>query len=179
MDKMSKYDILPPPLEKITKPSKSIEQEKKNKNTTICSSTNSCIKKNTIQSEIRNEAHKSTKNDTRRDNNWNTFKNNMNREIKNKINNDNLLNKYKNVILDCNEISMIMNSNPTFKDMLNNKNITDFMNDYLTNPLEAIQKYKQDSGISNFLNLLFQYMNAKSNYTHLNNIHNTFTFDKK
>ncbi|CAD52005.1 hypothetical protein PFAG_02594 [Plasmodium falciparum Santa Lucia] len=154
--KNTTYDILPPPLEKIHK-----NVEKKD----IIHNNNNIIIKEDNKCKIKNEDIKTNVN--------NTFdKNNI-------ILNNNVADKYKNIILNINEINTILKDHPHFKQMVENENVTEFMDKYLINPIEAIMKYKSDQHVIEFLNTLFKYMNAKRNYIHINNLPQSFTFHKK
>ncbi|SOV14502.1 conserved Plasmodium protein, unknown function [Plasmodium sp. gorilla clade G2] len=153
------YDILPPPLEKITKDvqKKDITHNNNNRNN---------IEEDNNKFKIKNEEMK-------RDSYNNTFnKNNL-------IVNNNIAEKYKNIILDINEINLILKNHPNFKKILEDEKVIQFMDLYLINPIDAIIKYKNEKHIIDFLNILFKYMNAKRNYIHLNNLPQSFTFHKK
>ncbi|SOV76623.1 conserved Plasmodium protein, unknown function [Plasmodium sp. gorilla clade G3] len=156
--KNTTYDILPPPLERINKnvEKKDIINNNNNNNSNI---------KEDYKCKIKNEEMKTDGN--------NTFdKNNL-------ILNNNIADKYKNIILNINEINTILKDHPQFKQMLENEKIIHFMDKYLINPIDAIIKYKNDEHVIEFLNTLFKYMNAKRNYIHINTISQSFSFHKK
>ncbi|SCN59948.1 conserved Plasmodium protein, unknown function [Plasmodium chabaudi chabaudi] len=172
MNRQGKYDIFPPPLEKINNnkkteiPKKCQEKKKENIKT---QKTEFPFLVNDERSNIKCQS----------ENKYFNKKDMAN--INDQINKakPNIQNKYNNLILNTNEINMIINDNANFKELLSNKNVSNFMNEYLTSPLEAIAKYKNDKTIGNFLEILFKYMNAKQKHIHLNNISETFTFGTK
>ncbi|CRG99543.1 conserved Plasmodium protein, unknown function [Plasmodium relictum] len=156
------FDILPPPLEKITKKNENFTKKEKKENFDPNN------RKNINVSEINTNVQINL-NDKKQ--------NDINNEIKKE--NSYISQKYSNVILNSDEINMIISRNNNFKDLIENKKVNDFMNDYLNNPLDAIKKYQKDDKIMKFLEILFQYMNAKSDHIHLKNLTKNFTFQKK
>ncbi|GAW80394.1 hypothetical protein, conserved [Plasmodium gonderi] len=164
--KNTSFDILPPPLERISKPDK--------KNTKEDEKNNLSNQLNLNLSKTNN--HTKTKANKQEDTFQKDEMDNMNKKIKNNTNY--ISEKYSNVILNSEEISSIMNSNSDFKSLIENDKVSAFMNDYLANPLVAISKYHKDETISKFLDSLFQYMNAKSTNIHLNNLEDHFTVSR-
>ncbi|CXI36758.1 conserved Plasmodium protein, unknown function [Plasmodium berghei] len=177
MNRQGKYDIFPPPLEKIN------NNNNNNNNKTEVPKTCPERKKKYIKTE--NTEYPFLVNDERSNIKHQSenkcFNKNDMVNINEKINkaDPNILNKYNNLILNTNEINLIINDNANFKELLSNKQVSNFMNEYLATPLEAIAKYKNDKTVINFLEILFKYMNAKQKHIHLNNISETFTFGMK
>ncbi|CRG96879.1 conserved Plasmodium protein, unknown function [Plasmodium gallinaceum] len=160
-NKDKRFDILPPPLEKINKKNENFTKVEKKENS------------NLFNGNFVNVTEKNTHMQI----NLNDIKKNDNSEIKKE--NSYISQKYSNIILNSDEINMIISRNNNFKDLIENKKVNDFMNDYLTNPLDAIKKYQKDDKILKFLEILFQYMNAKSDHIHLKNLSKNFSFQKK
>ncbi|SPJ10382.1 conserved Plasmodium protein, unknown function [Plasmodium sp. DRC-Itaito] len=155
--KNTTYDILPPPLERINRNVEKKDIINNNNNNYNIKEDNKC--------KIKNEEMKTNVN--------NTFdKNNL-------ILNNNVADKYKNIILNINEINTILKDHPNFKQIVENEQVIQFMDKYLINPIDAIIKYQSDEHVIEFLNTLFKYMNAKRNYMHINNLHQSFTLHKK
>lgn len=187
------FDILPPPLEKIDRGKKKEsvkkegiiknkeEHEKCNEKSFVISDNRNKIDENKItnivpNNKLINERNAKIENPNDKAS-FNEVAENIANEVKKRS--SYVSEKYKNVILNSEEINTIMSNNDHFKNLVQSKKINDFMNDYLKNPIESIKKYQNDTNILKFLELLFQYMNAKGNHEHLNNLENNFTFPKK
>ncbi|KAI4839558.1 hypothetical protein MKS88_002115 [Plasmodium brasilianum] len=174
------FDILPPPLEKISRErSKNMQKnEKKINKKEEKEEVNEDVKEGLKEKDVFNYG-----NENKGGNATPAYTKNMNLGnglTDGKKNESHLISqKYSNVILNTEEINSIMNENSNFKNLTESKQVINFMNEYLTNPLAAINKYKNDDTIVNFLDTLFQYMSAKSKHIHLNNLAETFTLKKR
>ncbi|SBS82390.1 conserved Plasmodium protein, unknown function [Plasmodium ovale] len=164
-----RYDILPPPLEKITREKKTLSKGEQGGKSYVPSGYCRMEKSSSIREDLTTSIEASAVPMA-------TVSHSACGATVGTGENPNISEKYANVILNCEEINTIMSKNPRFNYLVGTPKVTEFMNAYLTNPLEAISKYQKDKEISSFLDMLFQYMTAKSNHTHLDNLQATFTF---